>query len=429
MTTWKDRIINAFIGRYPKSAAAKLVNDDCSAENRVLRIPAVKIFSDFDKASPDEKDSFLEAAESLERQQLLSLVWVRHRKGEMLASLVCPDMEKLYKLTERPSPKTAAEAARAAAREAAGQLINNDDDPNTEKAGSAINSPRAFFLFLAETISASDADKGITAESIRDLALLFKTLSKPVNLTIRALSISLYNDSKRLEALINSYKTIFARAERQGILISEFSFLDRSFPETSIAGPISITIENAQALINESGSILTLPLITIQKIKSIIPGKFHSVLMIENKETFFTLAASPHKYTCLLYVGGHPNRAVRALVTILAKSGFAFYHTGDLDPDGILILQELQGIVYNASIVNNANIAGQTVTPVYMDASTFERYLKHGRKLEPSMLKRIKLIKDETRILPGIAELIKKIETTGKGIEQEIIEYREGISL
>ncbi|GHV87404.1 hypothetical protein AGMMS50255_7000 [Spirochaetia bacterium] len=422
MTLWEDRIINAFIERYPKSAAAKLVDDDCPAENRVLRIPAAKIFPDFDKASPDEKDSFLEAAESLERQQLISLVWVRHRKGEMLASLVCPDMEKLYRLTERSSPKATAEAARDAAREAAGQLINNDDDPNTEKV-------RAFFLFLAETISASDADKGITAESIQDLALLFKTLSKPVNLTIRALSISLYNDSKRLETLINSHKTIFTRAERQGILIPDLTFLDRSFPETSIAGCITINIENAQALVNESGSILTLPLVTIQKIESIIPDEFHSVLMIENKETFFTLAASPHKYTCLLYVGGHPNRAVRALVTILAKSGFTFYHTGDLDPDGILILQELQGIVFNASIVSNANIAGQTVMPVYMDASTFERYLKHGRTLEPSMLRRIKLIKDETRALPGIAELIKKIETTGKGIEQEIIEYQEGISL
>jgi hypothetical protein len=218
---------------------------------------------------------------------------------------------------------------------------------------------------------------------------------------------------------------IFARAERQGIIIPELSFLDRSFPETSIAGKITINIEGSQVLNNESGSILTLPLITIQKITSIAgcqpespTGKTLSVLMIENKETFFTFAASTCKYNCLLYVGGHPNRAVRALVTILAKSGFTFYHAGDLDPDGILILQELQGIVYNAGIVT-----GKTVTPVYMDALTFDTYLKHGRKLEPSILQRINLIKDKTRALPGITELIRKIEKTGKGIEQEIIEY------
>jgi hypothetical protein len=70
-------------------------------------------------------------------------------------------------------------------------------------------------------------------------------------------------------------------------------------------------------------------------------------------------------------------------------------------------------------------IAGQTVTPVYMDPFTFDRYLMYGRKLEPSMLQRIRLIKDEIRALPGMAELIKKIEITGRGIEQEIIEYKK----
>jgi hypothetical protein len=389
MTPWEDRIISAFIERYPASKA--------SETGKALRLAAEKIFPDFDNASPDEKESFLDAAESLEAQQFLSLVWVRHRKGELLSALICPDVEKLYEGKERPSPKIAAEAARSAAREAARKIASQtgNEDPNTEKA-------RVFFNFLAENIAASDAAKGITADSVNDLAKLFLAISEPINLTLRALSVSLYNDSKRLEALVNSFKAIFTRAERQGIAIPELSFLDRSFPEVSIA--------------DKKGLILTLPLITIQKITSIescfeSTGEAPSVLMIENKETFYALAASNSKYDRLLYVGGHPNRAVRALVTILAKSDFAFYHAGDLDPDGILILQELQ------------KIAGKTIMPVNMDAPTFDAYLKHARKLEPTMLQRLKLIKSETRSLPGIQELIQKIEITGKGIEQEIIEY------
>ncbi|GHV44147.1 hypothetical protein AGMMS49546_27670 [Spirochaetia bacterium] len=423
MSPWEDRIINVFMERYPASAAAKIIpqpgsppdNENCSAENRVLRIPAAKVFPHFDKASPDEKESFLDAAESLEAQQLLSLVWVRHRKGELLSALICPDMEKLYRLTGRASPKTAAQAAQEAAREA------------------ALNAAGAFFSFLAKDISASDAARGITAESIQDMALLFRALAKPVNLTLRALSVSLYNDSKKLEALINSYKAVFARAERQGIAFPDLSFLDRAIPETYLAGKFCILFKDPGSvpLLNAAGAIINLPLVTIQKIDniepwipetsketpppSIVPAP--SVLLIENKETFFTLAASPHNYNCLLYAGGHPNRAVRALAGLLAKSGFAFYHAGDLDPDGILILQELQGII------DNAGTAGQTLMPVCMDAPTFERYLKHGKKLAPSMLRRISLITDKTRALPGMAELIKKIETTGKGIEQEIIDY------
>jgi hypothetical protein len=102
--------------------------------------------------------------------------------------------------------------------------------------------------------------------------------------------------------------------------------------------------------------------------------------MIENKETFFALSqAAPALpgYTCFLYAGGHPNRAVRALVSLLAESGFAFSHAGGLDPGGILILQEL------------AETAGKPISPLRMDAATFDLYLKCGRPLEAPALKRI----------------------------------------
>jgi hypothetical protein len=134
--------------------------------------------------------------------------------------------------------------------------------------------------------------------------------------------------------------------------------------------------------------------------------------MIENKETFFALTGSLPGYSCFLYVGGHPNRAVRTLTALLAESGFCFSHAGDLDPDGILILQELAGI------------AGKPVQPLRMDADTFDRYLECGRKLEPTSLKRTALISEQTRSIPGMAALVKRIEETGLGVEQEIIDYR-----
>ena len=114
---------------------------------------------------------------------------------------------------------------------------------------------------------------------------------------------------------------------------------------------------------------------------------------------------------CFLYAGGHPNRAVRALTALLAESGFTFSHAGDLDPDGILILQEL------------ADMAGKPIQPLRMDAATFDRYRECGRKLEPAALKRTALISEQTRSLPGMADLVKRIEETGMGVEQEIIDY------
>jgi hypothetical protein len=134
------------------------------------------------------------------------------------------------------------------------------------------------------------------------------------------------------------------------------------------------------------------------------------VLTIENKETFYALAPCK-KYSCLLYTGGYPNRAVNTLLRILSNNGFDFFHAGDVDPDGILILQELKKTIE------------KPITPIGMDANTFNKYRKHGRKLTHSMLHNIRLINDETRSIEGIEDLLKLIESTGLGIEQELIDY------
>jgi hypothetical protein len=203
--------------------------------------------------------------------------------------------------------------------------------------------------------------------------------------------------------------------------VPDLSLLDRSFPETMIAGKLHLFFRDKGGAAlppatNAAGAILGLPLASVRRISRIAPldAGPPGALMIENKETFYALAERedlPLGRTCqaLLYVGGHPNRAVGALAAVLAASDFALYHAGDLDVEGILILQEL------------AAIAGKPVTPVTMDGETFDRYRAYGRKLEASMLRRTSLINEETRRLPGIASLIQRIEQTGMGIEQEII--------
>jgi hypothetical protein len=139
-----------------------------------------------------------------------------------------------------------------------------------------------------------------------------------------------------------------------------------------------------------------------------------------NKETFYALG-SPQKhdadkefsrYDCFLYIGGYSNRAAAALIKTLAVSDFSFYHAGDLDPDGILILQHIQ------------DIAEKPVTPVRMDAATFDQYKVWARTLTKPMLRQIEKIREETRSIPELAGLLRRIEETGMGIEQEIIDYR-----
>ncbi|MDR1931068.1 MAG: DUF2220 domain-containing protein [Treponema sp.] len=422
MTPWERRIIGVFADRYPASAAAVIFDppgregDGAYDEKpRPLRLRPDRIFHGFDHAPPDERESFLEAAEALEKRGLLSLTWVRRRKGEALSSLTCRNPELLFELAGGSSPKTAAEAVRRTAR-----TLAESGAGETE-----------FFSFLAEKFTPLDAVRGVDAGALEDLARLTGALSEkgelkgplfpktPRGITTRALSVSLYRDSKRLEAQTGLFKPLLNRARRQGIEVPDFSFLDRAFPETFIAGKITLSFggEGPPApppVINLTGSVLALPLGTILKLRRIIPPATSpaAVLMIENKETFFALAETLPDYSCFLYTGGHPNRAVQALVSLLAESGFAFYHAGDLDPDGILILQELK------------EIAGKPVKPLKMDRDTFNRYLDCGRKLKQPSLRRLKLIREGTRSIPGMEDLIGGIEEAGVGIEQEIIDYR-----
>ena len=69
------------------------------------------------------------------------------------------------------------------------------------------------------------------------------------------------------------------------------------------------------------------------------------------------------------------------------------------------------------------DIAQKPVAPVKMDAAVFDRYLPWSRPLKAAALRQAAKIRAETRALPGLAELLCRITETGRGVEQEIIDY------
>jgi hypothetical protein len=210
--------------------------------------------------------------------------------------------------------------------------------------------------------------------------------------------------------------------------VPALSFLERSLPDAMISGKIIFEYQNGSLppLINAAGLILGFPLQSagsIRSIKTIDEKDAPAVLTIENKETFYALGDPQNRaqgerpdrglsrYDCFLYTGGYLNRAASALIKILAASGFRFDHARDLDPDGILILQNIR------------DIAEKPVSPLGMDAAVFDRYLPWARPLTGTILNQLRKIREDTRAIPGLADLIRRIEDTGRGVEQEIIDY------
>ncbi|MDR2096941.1 MAG: DUF2220 family protein [Spirochaetaceae bacterium] len=411
MTFFEKHIIDIFFDYF--------VNTH-TVPGKSVSFPAGRIYPEFENAPPNKKASFLEAAEALEKRGLIKLAWYKYRNRQAIKRIECVNRELLFSMAERPFPKKVTSKIKETAR----IVCALNEIPRYNE----------LLKFIAENVTITDIEHGMDDTVFEDFIKLVKTLYNaefssggPLaadalydlieGITPRALSVRLYNDPKRIAVVRKLLSRLLNRAQREGFDIPDFSFLSRAFPETFIAGKIKFHFNDSRVpMVNATGSIIGLPLATIKKIKSISVIKRKdketapSVLTVENKETFYALANSK-KYSCLLYTGGYPSRAVNSMVRVLSKAGFDFFHAGDVDPDGILILQDLH---------KNAK---KPVTPVCMDPATFHKYRKHGRKLEISMLNNIRLINETIRSVNGIEDLLSLIESTGLGIEQELIDY------
>ena len=105
MSGWERKIIDAFISHF--FSGAKI--DD---KRQTLRLRSSVFFPDFHTAHPDEKVSYLEAAELLQRKGIITLNWEKHAKGERLKTLSCENVERIFEEAGRAFPKTEAEEIR-----------------------------------------------------------------------------------------------------------------------------------------------------------------------------------------------------------------------------------------------------------------------------------------------------------------------------
>ena len=347
---WEKKILDTFIEHYFSSV------DETGENRKNLRLRSLILFPDFDTAHHNEKENYLEAAESLERKEIIKLNW--EKPGERLKTMSCNDFEKLFITAKRPYPKSEVEKIKAILDEEIISIKKTHGENNT-----------ALLEYISLHFGPREIGQGIDIHIIQGLICLIKYFSESPRLekiTPRALSILLFKDSKYLEKLLTLCRPLLTQAQKN-VPCPDFIFLERSFPETMISGKLIFNFkENNIPLHNINGLIFNFPLESINAIASIKPisgSNNMKVLTIENKETFYALGSpQTSSYDCFLYTGGYPNKAVVELIKILAKSGFSFYHAGDLDPDGILILQNIR------------ELAGKPVTPIKMNAATFDEY-------------------------------------------------------
>lgn len=393
-------ILEAFAARYPASAQRR-GGRPVRISNWVEALP--RAF-----ASGADRLSFLDAMERLAGEGILALQWKKRRVGDELAAAILADPRALFRRLDRPIPDDLAAGLSETARELAAAALARGDRDAAE-----------LFRFVAEKADA--LTNRLSVRDLADAAVLFSfDRDEADRLPIRALSIRLYRDSKRLETLTALLRPLIARSEREveeGRDGAARALPERAYPEVTLAGMVELAFKDGTAW-PLGGKSISLSLPAAEQLcgirRSVEDGEGTGIpqaLSIENKETFHAFVRHPMGFDFQLCTGGRPNRAVRAVLRVLAASGFRVFHAGDLDADGISILAEA------------AALCG--ALPFGMDAATFDRYLPHARDLDSSLVSRLSSIPPAALELKGIRELMERIRETGKGVEQETIDYGE----
>jgi hypothetical protein len=405
MTERARRILEVFAESYPTSAHYQ--------GGRKLRKAGWEEVFPHIVSDVEEKSDFLDAVDELVTAGILSVKWKRFREGDDLEALYLENPSALFSALKIPSPESVARA-----------MIAVLDAPDW-----SIPPLADLAAHLRPRIAAGHPVAVRDVRELEDLARLFSLSPEEAAASpLRALSARLYGDTKRLERLLPVADRL-ARAIGSSA-VSERLRLVRSYPEVALALWGKIAFEGGATTWECRGEILSLPLSTAERIRAIelaapsegagTPPRGLAVLSIENKETFHVLTgqalrggfqALPAGVAAIVYTAGHPNEAVKSFLRECVGAGAHLLHYGDMDPDGILILQEIQ------------EAAGTAVTPWLMTAALHRQYGRFGYALDRTQMARLVLVREQAS--GDLCELAAEIAATGVGVEQEVIDLRD----
>ncbi len=381
---YKLRILKVFAESYPGSAQFQ-------GGRQLRKGKWGDIFPEINE-SPDQKEAFISAVEELAAEDIIAVKWIKFNKGNKVDALYLINPDRMYRFIGEESPESIR-----------GSVISFVDGYKT---GSVVTAK--IIEYIRSNYTSGDKELFNNYADIRDILKLSEvSLEETERFNIRALSIRLFSNSKRIESIKD-------KADRICFLCGEEPLtvrlgIDRKFPETSLAGDAVIEFQDGEQW-TLAGNMLTLPLATVRNIRSIrIPSENPKILSIENKETFHVLSKQLQCFDLFIYCSGRLNSADKLILEILNKNNCAFYHSGDLDPDGLKIFNEIDAVLDNK------------LQPFRMDIQTYNEYLKYGYELSVGALRQFGKYDNEK-----LKDLASEILRTGKGVEQEIISYFSG---
>lgn len=375
LTAKQRKLLNKLIDKYESSATFR-------GNNKVNQSFKVEINNVFEKYSDDrEYDLFVEVNQDVGQLQESGYVTVEMNGVLIDKILLCTDkLQDIYEVLNRQSKRDIMIALENVLNKEKAFLEESKEIGNYELADVLIKYIDEQYDRIKKGKLPQYYDDSIIDYSDMWLALEW-LLSFDGEIYIRDLSIRLYKDSKRLEALsgkISSLLYNYGEYPIQDKILEEIGII-KTPSYVMVQGSISITLKEEHIDVGKlSGDIA----FSTKTLKDIIGINVYGnrVITVENLTTFHSYSFSED--AVVIYLGGYHNKVKRDFLKMIYEnaSDIDYFHFGDIDAGGFYIYEHLRKMT---------KIPFKTMN---MDVDMLEQHLNFAKTLTANDIKRLKIL-------------------------------------
>ena len=403
---YEREILTILLEKYERSRAA-VGAAGRRPQFRLRKSPLASAYAD--ELDADRREAIEAAAEELERQGMISVVWERHGTGQIERILLAADAAQLYERMGRTMPLMRVEEYRA--------------DISTLTLSAAIWVRRC--CNAAHTIlSENKIPSFLPRENEIRRDLIRAILSLPVvgenAVPKRVFSQRVFGDSKYFERCIEAPLLILLRRFAEEPCETDAAYLDMAgisghHGKVWIAGRMDFSLHGRGYMLADfaGGIELTYDTVAAMEIDALPP----SILTVENLTNAEALTQDGAADRLLIYTAGFPNRTTQMFFQKISSqhSSVEIRHWGDLDYGGIRIFEYIHTHFF------------PHLVPYRMGIEDFRAYLPFAHALTDVQRKRLVTLLERVEFSLW-HELIRVLLHEGKWLEQEVmLQERENL--
>lgn len=411
LSDYQNKILEKLLDKYERSKQ----NYDSTEKLRAIMIKPTDIYKDYDSdySDIDEQSEFETDISELVNEEYITI----RRKEKIISRIVLnvDSLDKIYTLMKREPRKLA---------------IQNEINLYKEWIGKN-ELISCYCTHQIELLKNSKTAKYKIKVAENLLRLLEFVLSNRQMILERELSIAVFGDTKIFEKeyrnkllyvlkTYGNYNDLISEIEEEkGNEKEEREEIEHSILEelniysnpkyVYFKGCAEITFEDGNSYKLSSDIPIALPMDKLNTIKSFMISD-SAIMTVENLASYNRIYEKDY---FVIYLAGYHNIAKQSLIKLIASQNDVkeWYHFGDIDPEGFLILENLK------------KKTGINFKPVYMSINELKKYEKYTKKLEDN-----DTTKAQGLINKGLyVDIMEYMLKNNVKLEQEIVSWMNGV--